>query len=176
LLPEKQVHVDLIVSRLAGHRAIVSDAMQLPLKSECVGAAICVGSVVNHCDAERVIFELARVVRPGGTIALEFDSSDGLHHLKTGLRGTQAAVVQTFYNGTTVGLTEYSVEYIVDVARRAGIRVYARESFHILSAAGLALGFPPPFAALMAPFDPIARRFHRLELAGSNVMLFGYRP
>jgi SAM-dependent methyltransferase len=175
LLPEKQIHVDLVVSRLIAQRGIVSDAMQLPLKSECVGAAICVGSVVNHCDAERVISELARVVRSGGTIALEFDSSDGLHHLRTGLRGTDAAVVQTFYNGTTVGLTEYSVQHIINIAQRVGIHVYARDSFHILSAAGLALGLPPPLAALMAALDPVAQRFPKLQLAGSNVMLFGSR-
>jgi len=149
--------------------------MQLPLKSESVGAAICVGSVVNHCEPARVIGELVRVVTRGGPIALEFDSSDGLHHLRTGLRGTPVAIVQTFYNGSAINLSEYSVEHVVGIAERAGVRMYARESFHILSAAALAFGLAPPLAALMATLDPIARLCPKLRLAGSNVMLFGYR-
>ena len=47
----------------------------MPFKNQPIDIAVCVGSVINYCDAALTIAEFGRVLRKEGTLILEFDGS-----------------------------------------------------------------------------------------------------
>lgn len=54
----------------AGAGAVVGDAHALPLASGAYDAAVCECAVSTFADPPRAVAELARVVRPGGAVAI----------------------------------------------------------------------------------------------------------
>ncbi len=42
---------------------------------------LCVGSVLNYCDALTALSELSRVLKPNGNLILEYESSWGFEYL-----------------------------------------------------------------------------------------------
>jgi len=175
LQSDHQFHVDLVIGRLPRQRSLIADIRSLPIATAAVDVALCVGSVINHVDAGLAVNELTRIVRPGGRIVLEFDSTDGLNHVFSPAAGKESAVLRTFYNGRTVVITEYSRCHVERLLETAGVSVDVLFSFHILSAAALAFKVPPVVASLFAHVDPIAARFSPFRLRGSNLVVSGVR-
>lgn len=99
--PENHFQVDIAEKSLKEIRlACVADVEILPFRSETFDIVLCVGSVINYCSAAAAIIELARVLKPGGHLVLEFETSDSLEFAFTGDLGRDATIVRTFYNGT----------------------------------------------------------------------------
>jgi ubiquinone/menaquinone biosynthesis C-methylase UbiE len=81
---ENHLYTDLIVGSLRNvPLAVVSDAEQLPFPVNTFGIAICVGSVINYCSAASAISEFVRVLKSGGLLVLEFETSDSFEFLFT---------------------------------------------------------------------------------------------
>jgi SAM-dependent methyltransferase len=59
-------------------RAAVATVEALPFTDSSFGVVVCVGSVLNYCDAASVIRQIARVLATRGTLILEFESSRSL--------------------------------------------------------------------------------------------------
>jgi SAM-dependent methyltransferase len=175
LRADGHIHVDVIIGLLPHHNSVAADILLLPIASSSIDIAVCVGSVINHVDAAVAIAELIRIVRPGGRLILEFDSTDGLNYLFSRESGRAAAVANTFYNGRSIAITEYSRRYIEALLNAGGVQVDGVFSFHIISAAALALNIPPVLASFFAHFDWLADHFSPLRLRGSNVVVSGTR-
>ena len=74
---ENHFHLDIAERLLPrGGKSVAGSAEALPFLSGSFDAVICVGSVINYCDAVPVCRETARVLRPGGWLLLEFESSE----------------------------------------------------------------------------------------------------
>jgi SAM-dependent methyltransferase len=73
------VHVDIHPERLLRvNTAVVAD-IQRPLPfAQVFAACLCVGSVLNHCDAAAVISSLAASLKTGGQLIIEFETSRSL--------------------------------------------------------------------------------------------------
>jgi len=168
------VHVDIVHARLLHVLGVIASAEQLPLADATFDLALCVGGVINHSDAPLVISEAARVLRPGGRLVLEFDSLDGLQHFAEDPQAN-AAVVDTFFNGRQVRITEYTRSHITELLRRSGFQMDGCHSFHILSALLLRFGCPPAVAARFAILDPVARWIRPIRFRGTNVVLTALR-
>lgn len=175
LYGDRQFHVDLLIGRLPKRRSIAADIRLLPIVTATVDVVLCVGSVINHVDAAHAIAEIARIMRPGGRLVLEFDSTDGLNHTFSQAAASDSASVKTFYNQRTLTITEYSRRHIEQLMRAGGIEVDHLSSFHILSAAALACGVPPDVAAFLAYVDRFAGLFSAIRLRGSNLVVSGLR-
>jgi SAM-dependent methyltransferase len=174
VFPERQFHVDLLPQRLAGRRGIVAQAERLPLRPSRFDLALCVGSVINHGDAVPMISEMARILRPGGTAVLEFESLDGLHrHWRS--PNTGAMLVDAFYNDRVFRLVEYSRSYVESTMTRSGLVIENRHSFHIGSGLALRLSLPPPAAAPLIHLDGILRGMPPLRYRGHNLVLVARR-
>lgn len=159
------VHADIVPKGLRPGRDVIGDGQRLAMKDESFDCCLCVGSVLNHCDAARLISESARVLRPGGSFILEFETSSSLELLGAHGFGKQAAIVVTFYQGHSVRLWAYSEEYVCSLLAANGLHVRSRSSKHHLSPLVYLLGGEPMFAARFHWFDrflskvPFAKRF-----------------
>jgi SAM-dependent methyltransferase len=160
-VPE-HVHIDLAENALAGlPLAVVGDAELLPFADHTFDIAVCVGSVINYCSPPRVFFEIARVLKPGGHLLLEYETSESFEFVMSGDFGKDVALVETFYNCASDKIYVYSSRYIQNALHAAGFSIQASERFHILSALAFRLIKSERIAATFARFDD-AISSHRL--------------
>ena len=106
----------------------------LPQENDIFDNIICVGSVINYCDAVAVISEFSRVLKKQGTLYLEFESSYGYEHRKFDYYKSCAEVVQLKYFGDFWKQWIYSPKYIKMLLKQYGFKIVDDFRFHILSA------------------------------------------
>lgn len=171
-IPEEcLLHVDLVPNAFSpGQRFILDDIQHLQPQAKPFDVCLCVGSVLNHCDASLVIQSAGRLLRPGGTLFLEFETSRSLELLFSRQYGRSAAIVDTFYQGQTVRLWAYDEIHIQRILEVEGLRVEKRASKHHLSPLVYGLCRQPNWASRFHVLDPVARRLPWLNRACSNVI------
>lgn len=131
----------------------------LPQDAKTFDKIICVGSVINYCDAISVISEFSRVIKTGGNLILEFESSCGYEHRKNSFYGKAAEIVELRYFGELWSQWIYSPKYIETILHEFGFKIVHRYPFHILSAWSYSNCQDENCAAKYARFDPILRHF-----------------
>jgi ubiquinone/menaquinone biosynthesis C-methylase UbiE len=93
LLDSSEVHV-AVVRETLGHdprfEVTLGDALALPYADGYFDAAVCVRMLHHFEDPEPVLAELARVVRPGGSLVLEFANKRNLKAIARRLLGRQS--------------------------------------------------------------------------------------
>ncbi|MGR3295899.1 MAG: class I SAM-dependent methyltransferase [Candidatus Bathyanammoxibius sp.] len=91
-----------------------SDATNLPLASESFSHVVCAGSSLNSMpneDARSTIREIARVVKPGGTVYLAILNPHGLRNLLAAAKGVvQGAPRWGFYYRSGYGIDPMGLE------------------------------------------------------------------
>ena len=75
-------HMDIVENKICHfpHWKVAS-AEEIPFLDEEFDIVICVGTVINYCDAASVIKELARVLKKGGILYLEFEASGSVEYI-----------------------------------------------------------------------------------------------
>jgi len=141
-----------------GFPRITGDLHALPLATSSFDACICVGSVLNHCDAARILSEVGRVMKAGGMLVLEFETSSSLDLLLSGSFNESATVVTTFYQDRHIRLWAYSEQYICRLLDAAGFTVVHRSAKHYLSGLAYLICRNSNVAATLHVFDGIAAR------------------
>ena len=134
-------------------------------------AYVCVGSVINYCDAVSAISELARVLRPKGKLILEFENSYSFEYLGTKAYSAIADIITTQYQGKTHRNWIYSPKYIISILKQNGLSIDTKTYFHILSTLSLHFGNNEDHAASFAKYDRIANLFPFLRKHGCNLIL-----
>ncbi len=167
------INVDISGKRISHLKhPVVANAEMLPFPDGAGDVVICVGSVINYCDAARLIAELARVTRMSGTLIVEFESSYSAELRKQSVYGQTAAVAETFYAERPEPLWVYSPNFIRGLLRAAGLEVSRSMPIHIVSPWALLLFGDSNRAAAMASIDPLARNFPVLSHWASNHLVF----
>ena len=171
-LPERAIcHVDLHGNGFTrDQRLILGDVQALPEFCHLFDFCICVGSVINHCDAAVVISEICRVLKPGGRLILEFESSHSFEFLLSTPFRKSAAIVTTLYQGREIRLWIYSPQYIRSLLRTFEFAVSKRAMKHILSSAVFRIWPRPNFAARFHCLDGMARLLPTLREHAHNVI------
>ena len=166
------VSLDLSDLSISGQpRPIVATVEDLPIRSDAVSAVVCVGSVINYCDAAAAISEFARVMKDGGRLFIEFESSASAELLaKPGFR-TQAAVFESFYGARTEVVWGYALAYIRNLLESASLRVNNVVPIHVLSPWVLLATKSPRIAARFSELDDFCLHHTRLERWSSNFIL-----
>jgi len=172
-IPEDALlHVDLDRSRFSDHQdVLIADIQDLPPILNGFQSCLCVGSVLNHCDAARVITCAGNALRPGGTFVLEFDTSASLALVGSPHFTRSAAVVPTFYQGRTVKLWVYSETYVRGLLEAQGFEVRRRSGCHYISPLAYRLFRNSNFAAFFHVLDGVARCVPGLRTYACNVIL-----
>ncbi len=149
----------------------MANGERLPFPNGRFDAAICVGSVINFCDAALVVLELCRIVAPGGHVLLEFEVSESAEYLFQVAHRADAAPVHTFEEDRTTRLWVYSEAYIRAILSSAGMQLVKRRPIHVLSpyvywcTRSVALS-----GWLASRLDAPLRRFAGLEGGHGNVI------
>jgi len=166
LSEEDTIHVDLLPKHFrSSQRVLLADIHHLPLPHDSQDVCLCVGSVLNHCDAALVIENIRNVLRPGGKLVLEFETSFSLDLLLSAAFRRPAAPVRCFYQKQHVVLWAFSESYICDLLGHAGFRRLDRESLYHIPPLIYLLFRNSNFAAHFQFLDrfvaklPIMRRF-----------------
>ena len=134
-LPGICYHVDIVeklITTFPHH--IVASIEELPFPNNYFDCTICVGSVINYCDAVQSIAELSRTLKVDGYMVLEFERSNTGELWGTHEYGKGSTIQKYEYLGHTHTLWLYSERLITSLLRSYGFVVLKRRRFHCLSA------------------------------------------
>jgi SAM-dependent methyltransferase len=171
--PPKTIHLDVSASGIELlPNGIVGNVESLPLKQHAVDLILCVGSVINYCDAAAAISEFSRVLRPGHYLILEFDSSLSAELLRQPAFGRSAVTAETFYRNRPEVIWVYTPRYIRNLLAAAGLRILRRRAIHIVSPWALLLTNSARLATHLGHLDLILRHVPFVSRWASNHLLF----
>lgn len=169
----RSIHVDVAERAVVGvHRGVVASVESLPLATESVDRIICVGSVVNYCDAAAAIHEFGRVLVSGGELILEFESSDSLEFLGTPVFRRPVEIVRTFYNHQPETIWVYSRRYLEALLATVNVRVTRVVPIHLASPLLLRFGASEPVASRYSRLDGVLRRVRGFRDFACNFVFF----
>jgi ubiquinone/menaquinone biosynthesis C-methylase UbiE len=151
---------------------IIASAEKLPVADDSIDLIICVGSVINYCDAAAVVAEFERVARSNSILILEFESSYSAELMTQSAFGQPAAVAETFFANQTEAVWVYSPKYISNLLTAGKFKLLQSYPIHILSPWGLLLLRNKKIAAAIAPLDHLAKGFPFLSRWASNYLIF----
>jgi hypothetical protein len=172
LHPSITINLDLPESRvrsLAHPRLATVEA--LPLADSSVDMIVCTGGVINCYDAALVIAEFGRVIRLGGYLLLEFESSRSAKLMPQKAFGKSAAIAKTFYARRPETVWVYSLTYIKNLLRADDFEVVRKAPIHVLSPWGLFLTQSVRVAGALGRLDSVARIVPGLTRWASNHFL-----
>lgn len=173
IVHKRTMHVDVADRLLVGlDRGVVGDAQSLPLAAASTRAVVCVGSVINYCDAAAVISEAARILKPGGRYILDVESSDSFEFLHTRTFRKDIDLIRTFFNGDREHVWVYSRSYIHRLLRSAGFRVECIVPIHIASSLRLRFSSDPVRASRWSVWDKPLRFLPFVRALACNLVFF----
>lgn len=173
LCPPTTINLDISETGVSAlPNPLVASIEDIPLENGSVDTVICVGSVINYCDAAAAIAEFGRVLRPGGYLILEFESSYSAELITQDLFGHSAVVAESFYADQLEVVWAYSPKYIYNLLHAAKFSVKRSVPVHILSPWALLILRNVRVAASIARLDRVARRIPFLTRWASNHLLF----
>ncbi len=164
LLDSSDVHVEAAREALAAdarYSVVLGDAQELPYPDDSFDVAVCVRVMHHFADPAPLIAELGRVVRPGGTVVLEYANKRNLKAIARRLLGRQG------WSPFETGSVEYKPFHFdhspVEVRRalrRAGLQMEAMRAASLFRVPALARRVPPNALAavearLQAPLGSI---------------------
>lgn len=166
------IHLDIIEKYICDHNDyIVGSIENIDLPDNAVDGIICVGSVLNYCDAQRAIAEFSRILKPQGFYIVEFERSNSAEFLWTSEHGKYIFYKEYSYNEQIHPLWLYSEKHIRDILSRYNLHVEKCKRVHSLSTFLNRLGVSEEKAAPYANLDPL---FQPLSYPlAHNVLLFG---
>lgn len=166
-------HVDIAEQKLVGVQgAVVGDVHALPIAPNSIDICTCVGSVLNYCDAVVSLLQLSAVIKPGGKLLIEFESSDSWEYLSSPAFGLGVSSARTFYSGDPeCTLWLYSPRFIKDILFGRGFALIEECRAHIVSSLIYRLTKNERLAAKFSSMDRVARMVPFLRRGASNVIL-----
>jgi len=172
----KLLHFDLAELRLPRFgMSVVGTAESLPFKNEAFDTVLFVGTVLNYCDAVAAISEMARVLKPGGHVLLEFESSAAAEYLWRSEFGKASAFVTTTFQGGPEVLWLYNPSYIMGLLKTLGISIVQDEGFHVVTGLIYRVTRDDRLAARFANLDRLISRFRPLRKLASNRVFFAQK-
>lgn len=170
-LTQKMMHVDIAENKINHFPQYkVSSVESMPFDKDTFTDAICVGSVINYCDASSTIHELSRVLRAKATLILEFESSWGFEHRHSSVFKRDAEIIQLPYYGALHSQWLYSPKYISSILEAEGFRIGGEYRFHYLSGISFSKHHDENRAAKYTKFDFICRKAPILKQYSNNVI------
>lgn len=170
-IPYAMCHLDIVKNKIDKFpNYIVGSVESIPCMDSQFDIVICVGSVLNYCDAVCAVSEMARVLNPGGKLILEFESSYSFEYIGSKAYKQPAAIVNTMYFNKPHQMWAYSAKYISDLLRLNSLTIDDKYGFHILS--GLAYKFSKNenSASKFARFDRALRHMPIIKNYAANVI------
>ncbi len=168
----EMIHVDVAEKKLVGLKnAVVSSVESMPFPNSRFDGIVCVGSVINYCDAGAVIAEFSRVSKPGALLVLEFENSAGYEYRKKACYKKSAAVVTVQFQGSAHTQWLYSFQYIKSLLEAHHFSIQNIYPYHICSSLALSLNGLEEKSAGFARLDTLIRKIPPLAAHANNFII-----
>lgn len=151
---------------------IVGSAEAIPCPDNTFSHVICVGSVLNYCDAIKVINEIVRVLKPNGSLILEFEGSYSFEYFLTTAFRKSAAIANTMYFGKPHQMWVYSEKYIINLLKQSSFLIQETYRFHILSSLAYKICNDENLASKYSRYDCLLRQIPIIKKYAANIILF----
>lgn len=172
IICKEMVHVDIAEEKLKGiENAVIGSIESMPFPDSRFDDIVCVGSVINYCDAGAVIAEFSRVSKPGATLILEFENSGGFEYRKKACYKEAAAVVTVQFQGAAHTQWLYSASYIMSLLAAHHFSILDVYPYHICSSLALSLNGVETKAARFAQIDTLIRKIPLLATHANNYIV-----
>jgi len=170
---DNMYHVDIVENKIANLRnSVVANIEKLPFPDTMFDYVICVGSVINYCDAVAALAEMSRVIKKHGMLILEFENSFSFEYFGRKEYGKSAEIVNTKYMDHSHYLWVYSFNYIKNILKEYSFDIRNLSAFHIFSSLYLNKHDDEEAAARLAKFDCILQYISFLKKHAGNLILF----
>ncbi len=134
---KKMWHIDIADKKIENlENFIVASVEDIPFDDNSFDVIVCTGSVINYCDALKVISEFSRVLRPSGKLILEFESSWGFEYIGKSEYKKSAVITTLEYINEMHNQWLYSPSYIKSLLIEYGFSIVKKRQFHIISGIG----------------------------------------
>lgn len=166
------VHLDIADQKLKDlSNTIISSVEKMPINSCVFDVSICVGSVINYCDAVAAIAELARVLKQNGILILEFESSSGFEYKGTSAYNKSATIVTVQFQGQDHTQWLYSVSYIKKILSSNGLVIDDVFPYQIMSSFALKHLRNETASVKYAQLDTLVRRVPCISSHANNYII-----
>lgn len=166
------IHVDIAEEKLKSiPNAVVSTVENMPFTSSIFNRVICVGSVINYCDASATITEFSRVLKTNGILILEFENSGGFEYKGTPIYNKSAGVVTVKFQGKNHKQWLYSLPYIKALLKANSFSIENIFAYQICSSLALHLCGNESKAVKYARFDCMARKIPQIAAHANNYII-----
>lgn len=130
---DEMYHVDIADEKIKNiENAVCASIDNMPFDDGFFDSIICVGSVINYCDALSSLREFCRVLRFGGDLILEYESSFGFEYIHSQNYKQDACIIETQYIESEHKQWLYSPKYINNILINEGFEIIDQTVFHIL--------------------------------------------
>ena len=172
IICNEMYHVDIAENKLKNiENAICANIEDIPFENQSFDSIICVGSVINYCDAMSVIKEFSRLLRKSGYLILEFESSGGFEYLDSPCFGQDAYMIETWYIEESHAQWLYSPNYIYNILSNE-FKVIDKKTFHILDGVAYHFMSETKAVSLAKKTDSFIGKIPLLNKHGNNIILF----
>ena len=128
-------HLDIVDKLVDSYeKNLVASIDSIPCEDNSFDVVICVGSVINYADIILSIKELCRVLKPSGTLILEFERSNSAEFLFTKKRYKNVVFCDNKYGEQQHKFWVYNEKFVCNVLKNYGLKVRKKYRFHIFSA------------------------------------------
>ncbi len=172
-LSVEMCHMDIVENKIADTpNHIIGSIEDIPLKDNSFDTIICVGSVINYCDALKAIGEMTRVLKKNGKLILEFENSYSFEFMNTKAHKARAAIISTSYFDKPHTMWVYSFDYISDILHANNVIIHDIYPFHILSSLSYYYNRNENKAAKLSFLDKMCRHIPIIKKYSGNVILY----
>jgi SAM-dependent methyltransferase len=151
-------------------QAIVGDIERLPFPDGLFDVVLCVGAVVNYCEPYDAIPELVRVLKVGGILVVDFETTTTAEVLFSNHWGKRVSVVERLFADRLDKTYLFSTHHIKSILRTCNCSVVQTWRYHTATAIWRFM-FPrsnlPP---LVRSSDKLISRLPGLQALCSNVI------
>jgi SAM-dependent methyltransferase len=151
--------INMEISRNQGifrTETLLGTIQTLPLADNSVDAVVCVGWVINRCDVAVAIAEFERVIRPGGYLLLDFESSRSAELAGQNAFGRSAAIAERSRHRADARWV-YSLTFIHNLLSALEFRIVRRTAIGALSSWALLISLSTHGSVVIRRLDSIAR-------------------
>jgi SAM-dependent methyltransferase len=114
--------------------ALVGDIERLPFASAIFDLVLCVGAVVNYCEPYDAIPELIRVLKPGGTLVLDFETTTTAEVLFSRHWGKRVSVIERLFADRLDKTYLFSARHIKSILSHCRCEVIQTWRYHTATA------------------------------------------
>lgn len=165
-------HIDIAEQKVENiPNSYVGNIEKMPFQNNEFDVCICVGSVINYCDALTAINEIARVLKKGGLLILDYDQSHSLEFYGTIHFNKTADIIETFNSGYVDKTWIYSPQYISNILKHHNMNILALQKYHILTPLIYRLTHNEDKAAKYAKYDKLLIHIPFLKDLSCNIIL-----